>query len=79
MTLHRLRILGMPSPMFCPNPGDVEVTMDAPPSPGDHGTDHADAYSESCYAATQKDAYSPSLVPSYHPDNQLGLEDTPDP
>ena len=69
----------MPSPMFCPNPADGEVTMDAPPTLGDHGTDHADAYSESCYAATLNDAYSPSLVPSYHPDNQLGLESTPDP
>ena len=56
-------------------PSDGEVTMDPPPSRGDHGTEHADA--ESCYAETFADPCSP--VPSYHPDNQLGLEETPDP
>ena len=46
-----------------------------PMSPG--GADEYDVPDGgSCYAETLKDPTSPTV--SYHPDNQLGLEDTPD-
>ena len=49
-----------------------------PMSPGADGVDgmRDDADGDSCFAETLKDPTSPAF--SYHPDNQLGLLDTPD-
>lgn len=51
-----------------------EPELELPMSPADG---YCTAGGSSCYAETFKDPASPAF--SYHPDNQLGLEDTPDP